>query len=70
MLFRSVRVRRFGKFLDIDPATLPQGVQLVNAPLYPISSTDIRHAIARSTCQGEWLHPKVWEEIQAKGYYK
>lgn len=55
---------------DIDPATLPQEVQLVNAPLYPISSTDIRHAIARGTCQGEWLHPKVWEEIQAKGYYK
>ena len=54
---------------DIDPATLPQGVQLVNAPLYPISSTDIRHAIAHGTGQGEWLHPKLCEEIHVNCYY-
>lgn len=55
---------------DINPATLPQGVQLVHAPLYPISSTNIRNAIVHGTCQGEWLNPKVWKEIKEKGYYK
>lgn len=54
----------------IDPTTLPQGVQLINTPLYPISSTEIRQDIAQGTCQGQWLHPLVWEEIKAKGYYK
>lgn len=53
----------------VDTNTLPDEVQLVDAPLYPISSTDIRNAIASGTCKGEWLAPSVWKEIKEKGYY-
>lgn len=53
----------------IDTPTLPSGVQLVDAPLFPISSTAIRQAITQGTCQGQWLHPDVWTEIQRLGLY-
>lgn len=54
----------------IDASTLPQGVSLAqDAPLFSISSTDIRKAIASDNCHGEWLAPKVWEEIKNHGYY-
>lgn len=53
----------------IDASALPSGVTLVHSPLYPISSTDIRQAIANGTCQGEWLHPNVWREIQQRSLY-
>lgn len=53
----------------VDVSALPQGVRLINSPLYNISSTEIRNAIAEGTCQGEWLHPKVWEEIQKERLY-
>lgn len=55
---------------EVDTTTLPQGVTRVESPLYDISSTEIRAAIANGQCQGEWLSPNVWEEIQKKGYYK
>lgn len=54
----------------IDASTLPSGVTLAqDAPLFDISSTDIRKAIAEGTCNGEWLSPAVWEEIKSKGFY-
>lgn len=49
---------------EIDTSTLPDNVRLVNAPLYKISSTEIRAAMKTPEYQGEWLHPKVWEELQ------
>ncbi len=55
---------------EIDPSTLPQGVTLANTPLIDISSTQIRQAIHHGTCNGQGLHPAVWQEIQAKEYYK
>ena len=55
----------------IDATTLPAGVTLVDSPLYDISSTQIREAIAHDTSyHGQGLHPRVWHEIQAKGYYR
>lgn len=54
----------------IDASTLPPGVTLaIGAPLFDISSTDIRKAIAEGNCNGEWLAPAVWEEIRRRGLY-
>ena len=54
----------------IDPTQLPPTVTLLpDAPLFPTSSTAIRTAIHEGRCQGEWLHARVWEEIQRMGYY-
>jgi len=55
---------------DIEPMTLPDGVQLVNTPLFDISSTEIRHAIAQGHYHGRGLSPAVWKEIRARGYYQ
>lgn len=55
---------------DIDCSALPSNVHLVNTPLIPISSTQIRQAIAAGNCNGEGLAPQVWQTIQDKGYYK
>ena len=55
----------------IDASLLPPQVTLLqSAPLFPTSSTDIRNAIRQGTCQGEWLSPNVWKEIQAEAYWK
>jgi nicotinate-nucleotide adenylyltransferase len=54
----------------IDATTLPAGVTLVSTPLFDLSSTQIRTAIATDpTYSGTGLHPRVWAEIQARGYY-
>ncbi len=51
--------------------SLPAGVILADTPLLNISSTEIREEIHRGTYRDDGrLHPAVWEEIQAKGYYK
>ncbi len=55
----------------IDGSQLPPTVSLVNTPLYDLSSTQIREAIATegTDYDGHGLEPRVWEEIKAKGYY-
>lgn len=54
----------------IDEAALPTGVTLVHTPLYDLSSTQIREAIATDPAyNGFGLAPRVWAEIKAKGYY-
>ena len=55
----------------IDEASLPTGVTLVHTPLFDISSTQIREAIAHDPAyNGFGLNPRVWAEIKAKGYYR
>ena len=55
----------------IDEAALPAGVTLIQTPLHDISSTQIREAIAHDPAyNGYGLHPRVWEEIKARGYYR
>ena len=50
---------------SIDAATLPPAVTLVDAPLFDISSTAIRHAITHDThYDGRGLDPAVWQELQ------
>lgn len=54
----------------LAPAAIPQGVSLVDAPLYDLSSTQIRNAIAHQPdYRGEGLPDSVWKEITDKGYY-
>ena len=54
----------------IDETALPEGVSLVHTPLYDLSSTQIREAIAHDPAyNGFGLEPRVWTEIKAKGYY-
>ncbi len=56
---------------DIDPATLPAQVSLVNTPLLPISSTWIRNEIATNPAyDGEGLAADVWKFIKAEGLYE
>lgn len=57
------------KGYQVDVSTLPQNVQLVDSPIYDISSTEIRNAIATGQCNGEWLLPNVWAEIQKLHLY-
>ena len=55
----------------IEEASLPTGVTLVHTPLFDISSTQIREAIAHDPAyNGFGLNPRVWAEIKAKGYYR
>lgn len=50
---------------EVDATTLPPRVQLVNTPLYPISSTWIRNEIATNpNYDGEGLAAEVWKEIK------
>lgn len=54
----------------IADSHLPDNVTLVSTPLLNISSTLIREAIAHDPAyNGTGLHPRVWAEIKAAGYY-
>lgn len=54
---------------SVNHAVLPEGVKLVDAPLYDLSSTELRRCIARGGDASYGLHPNVWREIRAKRYY-
>ena len=54
----------------LDTASMPQGVSLVATPLFNISSTQIRQAIANGHYHGRGLSPKVWKSIKQNRYYQ
>lgn len=54
----------------LDTASMPQGVSLVATPLFDISSTQIRQAIANGHYHGRGLSPKVWKSIKQNRYYQ
>ncbi len=59
------------KGYEIDAHTLPENVQLVSAPLFPYSSTEVRKAIAeRDHICTSMLHPAVLSEIHRLGLYQ
>lgn len=76
--YRSADILRHHRILiyprpgfPIDVAALPEGVRLVETPLHDISSTQIREAIHQVAAYDGWgLPPRVWAEIQARGYYR
>lgn len=50
----------------IDAAALPSGVTLTQAPLFDISSTEIREAMTRDpSYDGQGLDPAVWHVLKA-----
>ncbi|MDO4929936.1 MAG: nicotinate (nicotinamide) nucleotide adenylyltransferase [Bacteroidales bacterium] len=53
----------------IDAATLPDGVSLLDAPLFPYSSTDIRQRLVSGENVSEMLTPAVLSAIKAEGLY-
>lgn len=53
----------------IEAHSLPQGIQLVEAPLFPYSSTDVREAIRMHQDASAMLPEKVWLEIQSQKLY-
>lgn len=48
---------------------LPQGVKLINTPLFNISSTEMREVIAQGGDASYGLHPAVWQYIREHGCY-
>lgn len=66
-------VERFGIIVyprggEVAPA-LPAGVKWLQAPLYDISSTEIRCALSVGGDVSQWLHPDVVEYIKEKKMY-
>ena len=53
----------------IDPRSLPPGGHLIDTPLYDISSTMVRRALAEGRDVTQWLPPKVASFIARKGLY-
>lgn len=50
---------------SINTATLPPNVKIAtDAPLFDISSTQIRQQIAQGGYRGKWLARKVWQEMR------
>lgn len=54
----------------IDASALPLGVKLTEAPLIPLSSTELRHLIAQGKDASYGLDEEVWKEICDKKYYR
>ncbi len=55
----------------VNGKELPGNVQIVDTPLIPLSSTQIREAINNDpSYSGEGLDPKVWREIKKKGFFR
>lgn len=48
---------------------LPENVKWLQAPLYDISSTEIRHALSLGENVSQWLHPNVIKYINEKKLY-
>lgn len=53
----------------VEPASLPPSVRLVQAPLFDISSTFIRQALAEGRDIRFFLHPAVYEELLQSGSF-
>lgn len=47
-----------------------ENVRFVNAPLYDLSSTEVRQCIARGEEPKDMIDPKVWNYIQHTGLYR
>ncbi|MDE7394397.1 MAG: nicotinate-nucleotide adenylyltransferase [Muribaculaceae bacterium] len=54
----------------VNPATLPQGVYLIEAPELDLSSTFIRNAMAKGIDMNYFLPSGVYDYIKSQGLYK
>ena len=55
---------------EIDETVLPPSVQLVHAPLYDISSTEIRETAKEGKMMRKWVNEKVAEYIERYQLYQ
>ena len=55
---------------EIDETALPPSVQLVYAPLYDISSTEIRETAKEGKMMRKWVNEKVAEYIERHQLYQ
>lgn len=55
---------------EINVKTLPESVKMVQAPMFPYSSTEIRQAIARGSSVKDMLPPKVYQQIRELKLYR
>lgn len=53
----------------INETELPEGIKLVEAPLFPYSSTDVRQAIQDGKDASNMLSERVWEKIKEEHLY-
>jgi nicotinate-nucleotide adenylyltransferase len=52
---------------EVDAASLPRNVELVETPLIEVSSTFIREALKQGKDVRYFLHPAVYEAIKGTG---
>lgn len=55
---------------DIDPTTLPEGVEIVDAPMIDVSSTMIRKALAEGKDMNHFLPCGVYNYIKSHKLYR
>lgn len=55
---------------SIDETTLPQSTKLVEAPLFPFSSTDVREAISKGEDASNLVPEPVWDLIKKEHLYE
>lgn len=55
---------------ELHSKDIPHGVNIIQAPLFPFSSTDVRKAIANGEDASEMLPTAVWKQIQIEKLYQ
>ena len=65
--YRILIYRRPG--CEIDEMALPASVQVVNTPLYDVSSTQIRESVKKGRMMRRWLDEKVARYIKCNQLY-
>lgn len=53
----------------LQPESLPDNVRLIGAPLFPFSSTEVRHTLREGGDASQMLPPAVWEAIRQQHLY-
>lgn len=54
---------------EMDETVLPSSVQVVETPLYDVSSTEIRASVKKGRMMRRWLDSRVARYIKEKGLY-
>lgn len=54
---------------EMDETVLPPSVQVVETPLYDVSSTEIRASVKKGRMMRRWLDSRVARYIKEKGLY-
>jgi nicotinate-nucleotide adenylyltransferase len=65
--YRILVYRRPG--CEMDETVLPPSVQVVETPLYDVSSTEIRASVKKGRMMRRWLDSRVARYIKEKGLY-